>query len=57
MTSQLLLLIDDMNHNTTNMVLIAATNRPNALDPAVRRPGRFDNEVSNDGYCTFLSFY
>ena len=27
------------------VVVLAATNRPNALDPAVRRPGRFDREV------------
>ena len=27
------------------VVVIAATNRPNALDPALRRPGRFDREV------------
>src|SRR3989344_7390775 len=27
------------------VVVIGATNRPNALDPALRRPGRFDREV------------
>ena len=27
------------------MVVVAATNRPNALDPALRRPGRLDREV------------
>jgi len=27
------------------VVVLAATNRPNALDPALRRPGRFDREV------------
>lgn len=31
--------------NNGNVVVIAATNRPNAIDPALRRPGRFDNEV------------
>src|SRR6202034_1722220 len=28
------------------VVVLAATNRPDALDPALRRPGRFDREVS-----------
>ena len=28
------------------MVVVAATNRPNALDPALRRPGRLDREVA-----------
>ena len=27
------------------VIVIAATNRPNALDPAIRRPGRFDREI------------
>jgi len=31
-----------------NIVVIGATNRPSALDPALRRPGRFDREVSLD---------
>lgn len=28
-----------------HLVVVAATNRPNALDPALRRPGRLDREV------------
>lgn len=28
------------------LVVVAATNRPNALDPALRRPGRLDREVA-----------
>ena len=27
------------------VVVLAATNRPNAIDPALRRPGRFDREI------------
>jgi cell division protease FtsH len=30
---------------STGVVVLAATNRPEALDPALRRPGRFDREV------------
>lgn len=30
------------------LVVIGATNRPNAIDPALRRPGRFDREVALD---------
>ncbi len=29
----------------SNVVVIGATNRPNAIDPALRRPGRFDREI------------
>ncbi|XP_028406829.1 spermatogenesis-associated protein 5-like protein 1 isoform X2 [Dendronephthya gigantea] len=41
--SQLLTLIDGM-FNESNVILIAATNRPDSLDPAIRRPGRLDKE-------------
>jgi transitional endoplasmic reticulum ATPase len=43
-TAQLLALMDGMEDRGAVMVL-AATNLPNALDPALRRPGRFDREV------------
>ena len=42
--AHLLTLIDEMT-SQTHVILIAATNRPNALDSALRRPGRFDKEV------------
>ncbi|KXS09627.1 AAA-domain-containing protein [Gonapodya prolifera JEL478] len=38
----------DSGTNDTDLVVIAATNRPNDLDPALRRPGRFDREVALD---------
>jgi len=42
--AQLLALMDGLESRGDVMV-IAATNRPNALDPALRRPGRFDREI------------
>ncbi|WP_199245366.1 AAA family ATPase [[Phormidium] sp. ETS-05] len=41
---QLLGLMDGFAPNT-GVIVLAATNRPNHLDPALRRPGRFDREV------------
>jgi AAA family ATPase len=50
----LLTLMDGMESNNgkneasnfpPRVVVLAATNRPNALDPALRRPGRFDREI------------
>jgi cell division protease FtsH len=34
--------------NETNVIIIAATNRPDILDPALMRPGRFDRKVMMD---------
>ncbi|MGC8478879.1 MAG: CDC48 family AAA ATPase [Candidatus Micrarchaeia archaeon] len=44
MVSQLLTLLDGMN-SRGQVIVIGATNRPNAVDPALRRPGRFDREI------------
>ena len=43
-TSQLLSLMDGLQ-SRGKVVVIGATNRPNAIDPALRRPGRFDREI------------
>ncbi len=40
----LLTLLDGLKE-PGRVVVIAATNRPNAIDPALRRPGRFDREI------------
>jgi len=42
--SQLLALMDGLQ-SRGQVIVIAATNRPNAIDPALRRPGRFDREI------------
>lgn len=43
--NQLLVEMDGFD-DTTNVILIAATNRPDVLDPALLRPGRFDRQVN-----------
>jgi cell division protease FtsH len=45
--NQLLTEMDGFDGNT-GVMLIAATNRPEVLDPALRRPGRFDRQVVVD---------
>jgi transitional endoplasmic reticulum ATPase len=42
--SQLLSLMDGIS-SRGKVVVIAATNRPDSIDPALRRPGRFDREI------------
>ena len=42
--SQLLSLMDGLE-GRGEVIIVAATNRPNAIDPALRRPGRFDREI------------
>jgi transitional endoplasmic reticulum ATPase len=42
--AQLLALMDGLE-SRGNVIVIAATNLPNSLDPALRRPGRFDREI------------
>jgi len=42
--AQLLALMDGLS-GRGNLIVIGATNRPSALDPALRRPGRFDREI------------
>ena len=43
--AQLLALMDGLK-SRGKVIVIAATNLPNAIDPALRRPGRFDREIS-----------
>jgi transitional endoplasmic reticulum ATPase len=44
LVAQLLTLMDGLQ-TRSNIVVIAATNRPDAIDEALRRPGRFDREI------------
>ncbi|HEY8491070.1 MAG TPA: ATP-dependent zinc metalloprotease FtsH [Dehalococcoidia bacterium] len=46
--NQILVEMDGFDTNT-NVIVIAATNRPDILDPALLRPGRFDRQIVLDG--------
>ncbi|CAK9227464.1 unnamed protein product [Sphagnum troendelagicum] len=52
LVAQLLTLMDGIvssrgsSSNPSRVVVVAATNRVNAIDPALRRPGRFDREIA-----------
>src|SRR3989344_2477926 len=61
MVAQLLATMDGMQERG-KVIVIAATNRPNAIDPALRRPGRFDREItiappSKDGRLNILKIH
>ena len=46
--AQLLTLLDDLGKREggSQVVVVGATNRPESLDPALRRAGRFDREIA-----------
>lgn len=44
MVATLLKLMDEINRGD-RILIIAATNRPDSIDPALRRPGRLDREI------------
>ena len=46
--NQILVEMDGFDSSTANVIVIAATNRPDVLDPALLRPGRFDRQVILD---------
>lgn len=46
MTDSNLCLVDLNSNPDAHVLVIGATNRPDSLDPALRRAGRFDREIS-----------
>ena len=52
----LLTLLDGMSEDfNSQVIVIGTTNRPNAIDPALRRPGRFDKEIEIGGSSSVLN--
>lgn len=45
MVATLLTIMDGGNQSLQGVLVIAATNRLETIDPALRRPGRFDREI------------
>lgn len=46
MVAQLLASLDSLSENNENVLILAATNNPDALDPALRRAGRLEQEIT-----------
>lgn len=46
MVAQLLASLDSLNDNDSSVLILAATNNPDALDPALRRAGRLEQEIT-----------
>lgn len=56
MVAALLTLLDGGPGDSNRVIVIAATNRPESIDPALRRPGRFDRELEiGEEWVQFLS--
>ena len=56
MVATLLTLMDGMSR-TDGLVVVAATNRPDSIEPALRRPGRFDREIEIGNLKSFYLWY